>query len=69
MNLLIKGFSLPKNPNGTYFVPSYEVKGVEIGTAVMTLMLDQSTQKLRVSVWNPGLPYGLNETYPCEVVE
>lgn len=65
MALIIRGLSLPKEEDGTYFIPGYEVRGVEIGTVVMTLMLDQKTQKLRMSVWNPEYVHGLERSYPC----
>ena len=65
MSILIEGLTLPKNDDGTYFIPSYEVKGVEIGAVVMTLMIDQKTQKLRVQLWGSDNPYGLVDSYPC----
>lgn len=68
MSILIEGLTLPKNDDGTYFIPSYEVRGVEIGAVVMTLMIDQKTQKLRVQLWGSDNPYGLVDSYPCSPV-
>lgn len=68
MSILIKGFNLPKNEDGTYFIPGDEKKGVEIGAVVMTLMIDQQTQELRMSLWNKD-KYHLKESYPCIEIE
>ena len=65
MSILIEGLTLPKNEDGTYFIPAYEVRGVEIGAVVMTLMIDQKTQKLRVQLWDRDNHYGLADSYPC----
>ena len=65
MSILIEDLTLPKNEDGTYFIPSYEVRGVEIGAVVMTLMIDQKTQKLRVQLWGGNNRYGLVNSYPC----
>lgn len=65
MSILIEGITLPKNEDGTYFIPPYEVRGVEIGAVVMTLMIDQKTQKLRVQLWGGNNSYGLVDSYSC----
>ena len=68
MSLIIKGFNLPKHEDGTYFIPGDEIKGVEIGAVVMTLMIDQQTQELRMSLWDKD-KYNLKESYPCIEIE
>lgn len=68
MSIIIKGFNLPRKDNGEYFVSPSEVKGVEVGAVVMTLMIDPNTQKLRASLWSPE-KYGLKESYLCEEIE
>ena len=65
MSLVIKGITLPKNEDGTYWVPSYEVKGVEIGAIVLTIMIDQKTQRLSASVWNPEAFKLRERNYDC----
>jgi len=68
MSLIIEGFNLPKHEDGTYFIPEDEIKGVEIGAVVMTLMIDQKTQELRMSLWGKD-KYHLKESYPCIEIE
>ncbi len=68
MSLIIEGFNLPKNEDGTYFIPPNERKRVEIGAVVMTLMIDQKTQKLRMSLWDKNR-YRLEASYPCIEIE
>ena len=68
MSVIIKSLNLRRKDSGEYFVQPSEVKGVEVGVVVMTLLIDQKTQKLRVSLWNPE-KYGLKESYPCIEIE
>ena len=68
MSVIIEGLNLPRKDSGEYFVHPSEVKGVEVGVVVMTLMIDQNTQGLRVSLWNPE-KYGLKESYSCVEIE
>ena len=68
MSLLIEGLSLPKNEDGSFWVPNWEVTGVQIGYLNLSIMLDQKTNTLEI--WTSQYDqnrYGLKEKY--KVVE
>lgn len=64
MSLIIEGLSLPKKEDGSYWVPPYEVPGVQICYIQLSLMLDQKTNTLEVwtSQWAQDL-YKLKAKY------